>query len=65
MTLDKAIFHGKEHRKPYRGPKAYDRSCRNHGGCSYCEKGRMRKKKIAEVEMREQLREMDFARRPI
>ena len=30
--LDKAIEHGHEHRKPYRGAKAIDKSCRNHGG---------------------------------
>lgn len=32
MSLDKAIQHGKEHRKPYRGAKAIDPWCRNHGG---------------------------------
>lgn len=31
MSLDKAIEHGKEHRKPYRGAKAVDSTCRNHG----------------------------------
>lgn len=31
MSLDKAIQHGKEHRKPYRGAKAVDPACRNHG----------------------------------
>ena len=36
MSLDKAIEHGKEHRKPYRGSKAIDRSCRNHGSCKWC-----------------------------
>lgn len=35
--LDKAIANGKERRKPYRGAKAIDRSCRNHGGCIWCE----------------------------
>lgn len=29
--LDKAIEHGKEHRKQYRGAKAVDKTCRNHG----------------------------------
>lgn len=29
--LDKAIEHGKEHRKQYRGSKAVDKTCRNHG----------------------------------
>lgn len=36
MTLDKAIEHNKEHRKQYRGSKAFDRTCRNHGGCDWC-----------------------------
>lgn len=40
MSLDKAIAHGKEKRKPYRGSKAIDYSCRNHGGCLYCEMSR-------------------------
>ena len=40
MSLDKAIEHGKEHRKPYRGSKAIDPSCRNHGGCPWCEENR-------------------------
>lgn len=38
--LDKAIEHGKEHRKPYRGAKACDRSCRNHGSCDWCRANR-------------------------
>ena len=36
MSLDKAIEHGKEKRKPYTGAKAVDCSCRNHGTCSWC-----------------------------
>lgn len=43
MSMDKSIEHGKEHRKPYRGAKAVDKTCRNHGGCSYCEAGRLHK----------------------
>ena len=35
MSLDKAIKHGKEKRKAYS-----DRSCRNHGGCPWCEENR-------------------------
>ena len=40
MSLDKAIEHGKEKRKPYRGSKAVDATCRNHGSCRWCEKNR-------------------------
>ena len=36
MGLEKAIEYKKEHRKPYRGSKAFDCSCRNHGTCSWC-----------------------------
>ena len=43
MSLDKAIAHGKEKRKPYKGSKAIDRSCRNHGGCPWCEENRLHK----------------------
>lgn len=40
MSLDKAIKYGKEHRKEYRGAKAIDCSCRNHGSCAWCEANR-------------------------
>ena len=48
MSLDKAIAHGKEHRKPYRGAKAIDPTCRNHGGgrkfaCPWCVENRTHK----------------------
>ena len=48
MSLDKAIAHGKEHRKPFRGAKAIDKSCRNHGGCDWCREGRLHKHKKRE-----------------
>jgi hypothetical protein len=41
MSLDKAITSGKEKRKPYRKAKRFDTSCRNHGGCPYCERNRL------------------------
>ena len=40
MSLDKAIKSGKERRKTYRKEKAVDKTCRNHGGCPYCEGNR-------------------------
>lgn len=40
MSLRKAIEHGKEHRKPYRGSKDFDRTCRNHGSCEWCAENR-------------------------
>lgn len=32
MSLKKGIQHGKEKRAQYRGSKAIDPTCRNHGG---------------------------------
>lgn len=43
MSLDKAIESGKEHRKSYTGAKAFVKSCRNHGGCSWCKSNRTHK----------------------
>lgn len=40
MGLEKAIEHGKEHRKPHHGSKRFDYSCRNHGSCAWCESNR-------------------------
>lgn len=44
MSLDKAIKHGKEHRKQYRGAKAVDPTCRNHGTDPW-EQGKVQYKK--------------------
>jgi len=43
MGFEKAIEHGKTKRKPYRGSKAFDCSCRNHGTCEWCKENRMYK----------------------
>ena len=50
MSLDKAIEHHKEHRRAYRGCKAIDRSCRNHGDCEVCKRSRLYKNKRREPE---------------
>ena len=44
MSLEKAIQHGKEKRKQYKGrtSKLFDWSCRNHGSCGYCKNNRLR-----------------------
>ena len=41
MGLEKAIEHGKEHRKPFKGAKSVDFQCRNHGDCDYCKCNRL------------------------
>lgn len=59
MSLDKAIEHGKEHRKEYRVSKAIDKTCRNHGGCEWCEENRKHKYLVKEVVMKERMKEFD------
>jgi len=62
MALDKAIEHNKEKRKPYRGAKAVDTRCRNHGGsrhgiqCEYCLGNRTYKNKERERLAKEELK---------
>ena len=45
MSLDKAVRYGKEKRKPYRGSKAFDKTCRNHGSCPWCQNNKAHKHK--------------------
>lgn len=51
MALDKAIEHGKEHRKQYYGSKAFDPSCRCGGTCEWCRQNRLYKNKKRLQEM--------------
>ena len=57
MSLDKAILHNKEHRKPYRKAKAVDSYCRNHGSCKGCENNRLffdtKNRRKAELDLQE------------
>lgn len=57
MALDKAIKSGKEHRKEYHGSKSFDRSCRNHGGCPWCEENRKHKFIVCELKAKNKLKE--------
>lgn len=43
MGFDKNYPNRKDWRKPYRKSKAFDSSCRNHGGCKRCYSDRMHK----------------------
>lgn len=45
MSLDKAIEHGKEKRRPYKNSKSISLQCRNHGGCPWCLGNRLYKYK--------------------
>lgn len=51
MSIDKAIEHGKEKRKPYIGSKEFDHTCRNHGSCYWCRKSRTYKNLKRKQEM--------------
>jgi hypothetical protein len=48
MGFDKDYPNRKDKRKPYRGSKAVDGTCRNHGSCPYCQKARKYKLKKQE-----------------
>ena len=59
MSLDKSIQSGKSHRKPYRGAKAIDATCRNHGSCKWCEGNRTYKNDKRELAADQELSEYD------
>ena len=59
MSLDKAIEHGKECRKRYRGAKAVDSSCRNHGSCQWCRDNRTHKNNKRELKAEWEIREYE------
>ena len=60
MSLDKAIEHGKEKRRPYRGAARFSQSCRHGGSCGWCEGNRtIKDKRKVPVDVKEQLRRTD------
>lgn len=49
MSFDNYYPNRKDWRKKYKKSKRFDRSCRNHGSCPYCEANRLlfdKKKRI-------------------
>jgi len=46
MSLEKGIISKKEHRSPYRKSERWDRTCRPHGSCPWCEGRRLNKKRF-------------------
>lgn len=56
MSLDKSIANGKEYRKPYRGAKAIDRTCRNHGGCEWCKGNRTHENEKRKLKCEQELK---------
>lgn len=57
MSLDKAIQHNKEYRKPFYGSKRFDATCRCHGSCSYCVDNRLFASKRNRFRVEEELEE--------
>ena len=51
MSLDKAIKHRKEKRKPYYNSGRFDRTCRCHGSCPYCMNNRLIQAKKEELRL--------------
>lgn len=49
MSFDTGPYaNRKDRRKPYRGSKSFDRTCRNHGSCPWCADGRMHRQRRQE-----------------
>jgi hypothetical protein len=59
MGLEKAIEHGKEHRKPYYDTRSFDCTCRNHGSCIWCEENRLISKLRNQQKMNYKLKEYE------
>ena len=57
MSLDKAIQHGKEKRKPYYGAKAFDPACRNHGRDDWSKSNRTIQSQRAEQQAKAKIQE--------
>ena len=59
MGLEKAIEHGKEKCKPFKGAKAVDCSCRNHGTCPWCLQNRTYKNIRVKLKSDDELKEIE------
>ena len=57
--LDKAIRSGREHRRPYRGAKAIDRSCRNHGDDPWDRDNRLHTRKKRKLQQEDEYEEYE------
>lgn len=45
-------------KRPYRKSRAFDASCRSHGGCPYCMSNRMHKYHKRDVDAKQQQRDL-------
>ena len=57
MGFDNHYQNRKDRRKPYRDSRRFDRTCRNHGSCPWCERRRLfertKKERFAELDLKE------------
>jgi hypothetical protein len=60
MSIDKSILTGKEYRKPYKGSKRFDSTCRNNGSCPYCKGNRLKSNRIRKQIEEDKLKESHF-----
>lgn len=65
MSLHKAIKSGREHRVEYgtKGQpycKAIDKTCRNHGGCPWCEGNRLNKYRNLDKISKKEIKDFDI-----
>jgi len=58
MAFDNKYPNRKDWRKPLYRSKVFDRSCRCHGGCSYCLGNRMYRVNKNEIAAKELLKEI-------
>ena len=58
MGLDKAIEHHKEKREQYRGAKACDKACRNHGSDDWAKNNRLNRSNRLIEKSNQELKEM-------
>ena len=56
MAFDNHYPNRKDRRREYRKSKRFDRSCRNHGGCPYCEANRLYNSKVQQIKLDEDLK---------
>lgn len=60
MSLDKAIEHGKEKRKPFYRSGKYDKTCRCHGSCPWCLSNRLHAVNVADEKLEQDLQEICY-----
>jgi hypothetical protein len=57
--LDKAIKHKKEKRAPYYKSGKFDRTCRPHGSCPYCQSNRKHSELVRKESAKDKLNDCD------